>query len=98
MLVSLPEIGKRTAQTIVAELDGKVDRFIEFKPEAAAVAGTSPSGRPNQLIADAVAVLVQLGEPKLHARQLVDRAMRTDPAIATPDALVAAAFRLKDGP
>ena len=97
VLVSLPEIGKRTAQTILAELDGKVSRFIELKPDAPPVAGAGPPSGQGQLVADAVAVLVQLGEPKLHARQLVDRALRTDPTIATPDTLVAAAFRLKDG-
>jgi Holliday junction DNA helicase RuvA len=31
LLKSLPEIGKRTAETIVAELSGKVDRFVEVK-------------------------------------------------------------------
>src|SRR5262245_42165421 len=32
LLVSLPEIGKRTADTIIAELSGKVDQFVELKP------------------------------------------------------------------
>src|SRR5262245_17157043 len=32
LLKSLPEIGKRTAETIVAELSGKVDRFVTGRP------------------------------------------------------------------
>jgi holliday junction DNA helicase RuvA len=92
ILKSLPEIGKRTAETIVAELSGKVDQFVEVK---------SASGQPitdaqQELIHDAVAVLVQLGESKLAARHLVDRALAADESISTPDQLVAAAFRMKE--
>lgn len=92
LLKSLPEIGKRTAETIVAELSGKVDRFIEFKPAADSAA---PAGKAD-LARDAAAVLVQLGETKLSARQLVDRALTADPSINEAQDLVAAAFRLKE--
>src|SRR5690349_11262482 len=34
LLKSLPEIGKRTAETIIVELSGKVDQYIEIKPSA----------------------------------------------------------------
>ena len=90
VLVALPEIGKRTAESIIAELSGKVDQFIEIK---SAGLGSSPT---NPIASDAVAVLVQLGESRLQARQLVDRALAADPSIDSPDALVAAAFRLKE--
>jgi holliday junction DNA helicase RuvA len=97
LLKSLPEIGKRTAETIVAELSGKVDRFVEVKP--AAGSGGSRDGAiadaRSELVRDAVAVLVQLGEPRLIARQLVDRALAADKTLATPDQLMAAALRLK---
>ena len=92
LLTTLPEIGKRTAETIVAELHGKVDRFVEAKPRGDGAATDADAG----LVHDAVAVLTQLGEPNLAARQLVERAARADPTIATADALVAAAFRLKE--
>ncbi len=101
LLKSLPEIGKRTAETIVAELSGKVDRFVELKPDNAigrsgqrGTAGTGDNGRA-EMIRDAVAVLVQLGEQKLIARQLVDRALAADKTLATADQLMAAALRLK---
>lgn len=93
VLTSLPEIGKRTAQTIVAELHGKIDRFVEVKPVA--VDADDPR---RALLTDATAVLVQLGEPRATARQLVERAAHADPDLATADALVAAAFRLRELP
>jgi len=93
LLKSLPEIGKRLAETIIAELHGKVDRFVELKPGMDLDAGIDPEQA--SLINDAAAVLVQLGENQLQARQLVQRAAAADPTIDTPDALVAAAFRIK---
>ena len=71
LLKSLPEIGKRTAETIVAELHGKVDRFVELKPLPADRWERSANGRVS-LVNDAVAVLTQLGEQKL-ACPAIDR-------------------------
>lgn len=95
LLQSLPEIGKRTAETIVAELHGKVDRFVELKP-LPATDGTGRDKGRSSVINDAVAVLTQLGEQKLQARQLIDRALAADSTLDSPEALVAAAFRLKE--
>lgn len=93
-LKALPEIGKRTAETIVAELHGKVDQFVPTAADRRGErdAASSPASR---VADDAVAVLVTLGEPKLAALQLVDRALAADPEIGSADALVTAAFRLK---
>ena len=88
-LRSLPEIGKRTAETIVLELHDKVaiDEGIDSLAQEVTAPGASR---------DAIQVLVQLGEPRIRAVELVDRAGRADPDIETPDALVAAALRLKE--
>jgi Holliday junction DNA helicase RuvA len=94
LLVSLPEIGRRTAQTIVAELHGKVDRFVEVKPDTTD-GGPLPDGT-DLIVRDASAVLVQLGEPKQQARKLVERAARAEPTLDSAEELVAAAFRLRD--
>ena len=91
LLISLPEIGRRTAETIVAELHGKVDRLVELKP-------ADPSADVPQraaMIRDAVAVLTQLGEPSLPARRLIEHALADDPSLDSADALVAAAYRVK---
>lgn len=87
LLTTLPEIGRRTAETIVAELSGKVDRFVGPEP--------TPSGEP-AVVRDALLALVQLGEPKIRARRLVAQALADDPTLQTADALVAAAYRVKD--
>jgi len=95
-LKSLPEVGKRTAETIVVELHGKVDRFIELKPTAAGGPGLPADSAQSEVIRDAVAMLVLLGETNAHARHLVERATVVDPSIDTPEAAVAAAYRLKE--
>ena len=92
LLISLPEIGRRTAETIVAELHGKVDRLVELKP------ADSSADVPQRaaMIRDAVAVLTQLGEPTLPARRLIEQALADDPSLDSADALVAAAYRVKE--
>ncbi len=95
LLRSLPEIGSRTAATIVAELHGKVDRFLGLPAESGEGADTSRGG--SGVLRDAVAALTQLGEPKLHARQLVELALADDPTLDSADALVAAAYRVRAG-
>lgn len=93
-LTELPEIGKRLAETIVAELSGKVDAFID----ADTTSGTPSAGQSagGALLRDAVAVMTMLGEPQQHARDLLERAMRDHPDIDQPDQLVSAAYRLKE--
>ena len=96
LLKSLPEIGKRTAETIVAELNGKIDQFIELKPDTmtgAATTDVDPGAR--QLVDAATQILTQLGESRADAAQLVERALAADSTIDSADALVTAAFRLK---
>jgi Holliday junction DNA helicase RuvA len=94
LLVSLPEIGRRTAEAIVVELDGKVDRFIEMKP----VEHGGGSAPPGLLEArrEAVAGLIALGESRLVAEQLVERAIRADPTIDTAARLVPVALSLRE--
>ncbi len=90
-LRSLPEIGKRTAETIVLELHDKVDAQAVTTPDAKAAVTIEPTAARS-----AVQVLVQLGESRLVATDLVDRAGRADPELDSADALVAAALRIKD--
>lgn len=80
MLTSLPEIGRRTAETIVATLHGKVDRFIT---SSYAPGGPSPDqgATISQPVATGIArealdVLMKLGENRLEAMQWIDRVLR----------------------
>lgn len=87
-LTSLPEIGKRSAETIVAELSGKIDRFVGNVMPTVDVKMPTFGG-------DAIAMLVQLGESPQDARKLVELAMDREPTIQTADQLVQTSFQLK---
>ncbi len=89
-LVSLPEIGKRTAEQIIAELSGKLDMAAGAPESAAAGARTDEQER-------AIVALTQLGEKRLEAQMLVDRACRADPTLTDASAITQAAYRLKAG-
>ena len=91
LLTTLPEVGRRTAETMVAELQGKVDRFIELKSPGDPTADSSQPAT----VRDALAVLAQLGESKMQARRLIEQALADEPGLDSPDALVAAAYRAK---
>lgn len=69
-LQELPEIGKRLAETIVAELHGKVDRFVLPGPEARV--DLKPARPPrDDHESQAVATLVALGESRADAERMV---------------------------
>ena len=88
-LQQLPEIGKRLAETMVAELNGKVSSYlldgighVEAKP-------TSPRATSAR---EAVATLVALGETQGDAQRKVDTALSRDADLATTEQIVASAF------
>lgn len=95
LLTTLPEVGHRTAETIVAELHGKVDRFVA-SPQATQDAAADSGGRPD-MIRDAVAALEHLGEPRPKARQLVETALAADASLDSADELVAAVYKQGSG-
>ena len=94
LLKSLPEVGKRTAETIIMELKEKVAPFADHSgPDRS---GTEEVREAVAAFAqEAIAVLLQLGEPRIRAEELVDRVTRADRSIDTADELVTAALRLK---
>jgi len=88
-LRTLPEVGKRLAETMIAELTGKVERFAgEPSPDAA------PSGRTDAA-RQALAALLHLGETRNDAEALIQRALATDATLATPDEVLALALSLR---
>ncbi len=85
-LQSLPEVGRRTAETIVATLHGKVDRFVSAAAYGAAgagagapAAGAGPGAEPGArgIAREALEVLMQLGENRTQAIIWIDEALRT---------------------
>jgi Holliday junction DNA helicase RuvA len=90
-LTALPEIGKRTAETIIAELHGKVDEFAGAAGEVVAAAQMPEAAQ------EAVAVLVQLGERRADATGLVQRVAAVAPELDTPEEIIQQAYKLKAG-
>jgi Holliday junction DNA helicase RuvA len=77
MLQSLPEIGRRLAETLVATLHGKVDGFVSAAAfgDKPADAGSSRTAGDGSLAREALQALLQLGEDRLTAVSLIDRAL-----------------------
>lgn len=90
-LQALPEIGKRTAEQIIAALHGKVDEFVGELP------AREERAELPEAAAEAVAVLVQLGERRSDALALVERVLAVAPACDTPEAIIQQAYRQKAG-
>lgn len=75
-LTKLPEIGKRMAETIIAELSGKVEAFLAPGEMASMDAHSSNrNGISGGVTEDTVMALMSLGEPRIEAESLVSRAL-----------------------
>lgn len=107
-LQSLPEIGRRMAETVIATLHGKLDRFVSdaaygerradgtVEGEAGSHApGATPLAR--SAAREALEVLLQLGENRAAAVQWIDQALIKQPDIDSPSELVTQVLRLKAG-
>lgn len=97
-LVQLPEIGKRTAEQIIAELAGKLGKFVASGAVAGgdgAVAGVRRTSRYSADEEDAIAALMALGERRGDAEQLLERAKLADPKLSTTDHLLREMLRLR---
>ena len=93
MLVALPEIGKRTAQQIIAELKGKM---TDYALEAAHKVGFARKPMTD-IEREALEILLQLGEKRSEAEDFITRATSSDEEIKTTDALVQYVYRIKAG-
>jgi Holliday junction DNA helicase RuvA len=89
MLVRLPEIGKRTAEKIVAELRGKVYEFALIKEEGAPESEPETDGLRPQ----AVEVFTQLGYKRGEAEEIVRTVLERNPSLDSVDAVVKEVFR-----
>jgi Holliday junction DNA helicase RuvA len=101
-LCALPEIGKRLAETIIAELKGKADKFAStggLSPVATiARQPVLPQARPDALAGpagDAVEALIRLGEQRAEAERKVARALDRHAGsdrLASPEGIVGLVF------
>ncbi len=91
-LMSLPSVGKRMAQQIIAELRGKLQSFAV----GAEHAGPTGAGfKPFQT--EALEILIAWGEKRTEAMELVELACKKHPDINSAEALVPLVYRLKQG-
>lgn len=89
LLTTLPEVGKKTAAQMVTELRGQMHRFLE--PSATPVAPAEMTDA--QRIA--VDILVQWGDRRADALRWVSGVLAADPTLTEPEAIVRAAYRVK---
>lgn len=89
LLTSLPEIGKKMAAQIIAELQDKMRPFVV--PSAA----PSPAAELTEAQRVAVEILVQWGDRRVDAQRWVAAAVGADPQLADPEAIIRAAYRAK---
>ena len=92
-LVGLPQIGKRMADQIIAELAGKVGEFVTVgagngKPAIGAAARSA-------IEEDAISTLMALGERRLDAEHLLERAKQSNGNLKTTEALVREMLRMR---
>jgi len=91
MLLSLPGVGKRMAQQIVAELKGKLEAF------ALGAAPGQPAPKFQAFQGEALEILVAWGEKRNEAMELIELACQKHPDVTTAEALVPLVYRLKQG-
>lgn len=91
-LATLPGIGKRAAEMIVAELRGKVDEFAFGESAPVVETARFTSGQR-----DALEVLLALGEARADAERWLERAAQLHPDLSEAEALVKASYRIKTG-
>jgi Holliday junction DNA helicase RuvA len=92
MLITLPAVGKRLAQLIIAELKGKVEDF------AVGEISVSPAGgNLNTFQLEALEILVAWGEKRNESMELIQLACRKHPDIQSAEELVPLAYRIKQG-
>lgn len=93
-LVGLPQIGKRMAELIVAELAGKAGKFATPYESGKPSIGVGARSAAEE---DAIATLMALGERRTDAEHLLDRARHASPGMKTTDAFVREMLRMRTG-
>ncbi|MHC4951177.1 MAG: Holliday junction branch migration protein RuvA [Planctomycetota bacterium] len=92
ILTTLPAVGKRMAQLIVAELRGKLTEFAF---------GSSPSSAPHvefgTFQTEALEILIAWGEKRNEAMGLIELTCQKHPDIQTAEVLVPLVYRVKQG-
>jgi len=95
MLISLPAVGKRLSQVIIAELKGKLEDFVVDAEVTKSSGGGS--GGFDLYQTEAMEILVAWGEKRNDAIELIELASKKHPDIKTAEELVPLVYRIKQG-
>lgn len=96
LLQSLPEVGKRTAETIIATLHGRVDAFASSAAYGAPdMSGRTAAAPASSTARQALEVLLQLGENRSQAVIWIDEALRRNPDLTDPQDVITEVFNIK---
>jgi Holliday junction DNA helicase RuvA len=91
-LVGLPQIGKRMAEQIVAELAGKVAEFATpYEGGRPSISGAARSNMEE----DAISALMALGERRADAEHLLDKARQHNANLKSTNDLVREMLRMR---
>jgi len=91
LLMSLPLVGKRFAQLIVAELKGKLGGFVA----GAGIARETQKFERFQV--EALEIMIAWGEKRAEAMELIALACKKHPEIRSAEELVPLVYRVKQG-
>jgi Holliday junction DNA helicase RuvA len=93
LLCELPQIGKRMAELIVAELAGKVEAFATASKGTGARAAFGGNRSPAE--EDAIGALVALGERRGDAEHLLDRVKHANGKLKTTNEFINEMLRMR---
>lgn len=91
LLSSLPGIGKKMSQMMIAELKGKLSSFAAQTTASRSGAGLS------RYQTEALEILIAWGEKRSEALELIELTCRRHPDIQTAEQLVPLVYRVKQG-
>jgi Holliday junction DNA helicase RuvA len=94
LLRRLPGIGERTAEKIVAALRGKMGKYALLRTESPVAAAEAHEDFREEVIE---VLTGQLGHRAAEARQMVERALQRNPAMASAEELFQEVYRAERG-
>ncbi|MEM8739300.1 MAG: Holliday junction branch migration protein RuvA [Planctomycetota bacterium] len=99
LIQTMPEVGKKLAETVVVTLRDKVEPFVSGAayPSATGPPEDGQTRNRGTLARESLEVLMQLGEQRAQAVQWIDRVLAADDRPDDAQGVVAAVYRLKAG-
>lgn len=92
LLMTLPAVGKRFAQLIIAQLKGKLGDFAIGEAAAASAGGEFEAYQ-----VEAMEILIAWGEKRAEAMELITLACKKHPDVKNAEELVPLVYRIKQG-